>query len=109
MNILKMMPMSNKYFKDYYTNELTEFLDAHMEFKPNHPLTNYCMRYDDTHIAIRYPGATRGDIEIDENNVVIDVKLYNMTGGCSYGGKIYKDGTDLEILKFVGYKVEWGD
>lgn len=108
MNILKMMPISNKYFKDHYTNELTEFLDAHMEFESNRHL-NYCMRYDDRYIAIRYPAATRGHIEIDENNVVVDIKLYNMTGGNSFGGKIYEDGTDLEILKFVGYKIEWGD
>ena len=65
------------------------------------------MKFCDKHIIIRYPGATRGDIEIDENNIVVNVRLYNMVGGVACGGKIYADGADKEVLKFIGYKVEF--
>lgn len=110
MKVLKMVPVDNKYMDDHFTNELTDFLDEHMineVHKDYLGVGNYCMELDEKHIAIRYPGATRGGIEVDENNVVVNVRLYNMTGGVAYGGKIYKDGTDQEILKFIGYKVEW--
>lgn len=110
MNVLKMKPVDNKYMRDHYTNELTDFLDEHTMYEVHKEYLgfgNYCMEFDKNHIAIRYPGATRGDIEVDENNTIVNVRLYNMTGGRCCGGKIYKDGTDAEILKFVGYKVEW--
>lgn len=108
MEMLKMVPLSDKGLgAEEYTCELTDFLNEHTEWKGERRYGNYCMKFDEKHIAIRYPGATRGDIEVDENNVIVNVRLYNMTGGVAYGGKIYADGADKEVLKFVGYKVEW--
>jgi len=108
MNVLKMVPLGDRGLRsEEYTCELTDFLNEHMEWKGDRIFGNYCMKFDEKHIAIRYPGATRGDIEVDENNVVVKVRLYNMSGGVAFGGKIYKDGTDQEALKFIGYKVEW--
>ena len=108
MNVLKMIPLSDKGLgAEKYTCELTDFLNKRMEWKGKRRFGNYCMKFDDKHIVIRYPGATRGVIEIDENNIVVNVRLYNMVGGVAYGGKIYDDGADKEVLKFVGYKVEW--
>ncbi len=108
LKTLKMVPLGTRGLRsEEFVCELTDFLNEHMEWVGERRFGNYCMQFDDRHIAIRYPGATRGDIEVDENNVIVNIQLYNMTGGVAHGGKIYKDKTDDEILKFVGYKVEW--
>lgn len=113
MEVLRMIPIDNKYIEDHYLCELTEFLDDHMIGDMHRSFLrfgNYCMKdCNDGIIPIRYPGATRGHIRVDENNIVIEIKLYNMTGGVAYGGKIYKDGTDEKIQKFLGCKIEWNE
>ena len=62
-----------------YTNDLTREMDNYLKHKSKYAQT-YIMEVeqirDRYYSALRYPGATRGHIEVDDNNVIIDIKLY---------------------------------
>ena len=62
-----------------YTNDLTREMDKYLKYKSKYAQT-YIMEVekikDRYYSALRYPGATRGHIEVDDNNIIIDIKLY---------------------------------
>jgi hypothetical protein len=51
--------------------------------------------------GIRYPGATRGSIIVDENNIIIDIILSNIP----QLGSIYKDEVKECFKKYIGMKL----
>ena len=48
---------------------------------------------------IRYPGATRGSIAVDENMIIQKISLYNDTRD------IYEDSVDKIFEKYIGMKL----
>lgn len=91
-----------------HVNDLTKEMDNYLKHGTDRFYTylfeadNPTIRSDKLYIAIRYPGATRGHIEIDKNYIITDIKLYN--DACRLPN-IYSD----EILhcfeKYIGMKI----
>lgn len=88
-----------------YVCELTEEMDKHLKF--NNP-GNFCTYiYNDKidkYWLIRFPGATRGRITVDENEVIINIEIYNDENN------IYRPKTE-NILKekYIGMKIIFED
>ena len=55
-------------------------------------------------MIIRYPGATRGYIELDNNNIITDIVLYS--DACFDTLKQYDVKVIEAVKKFIGYKLE---
>lgn len=53
--------------------------------------------------AIRFPGATRGHLEVDDNMIIIDIKLYDDNYNTD---KIYKNNVRECFDKYIGMKLE---
>lgn len=68
------------------------------------PFKNYIYndRYQNKY-AIRYPGATRGHIEVDDNNIIVKIKIYHDE---YHTDNIYKSTVENAMKKFIGYKFE---
>lgn len=84
------------------TNVITLELDKHLIFESNLSLKNYIYneKFKDSY-AIRYPGATRGHIKVDENNIITEIKIYHDKYRTD---KIYKDTIDKALEKFIGFE-----
>jgi hypothetical protein len=94
---------------DDLINDMTREMDEHLldNYKE---YNNYCggtylwhTRSDKNHFAIRYPGATRGHIELDENDVIRDIKLYDTAH--EHPTRCYKLTVVPILLKYVGMKL----
>ena len=87
-------------------NDLTRELDKYLigEWLPFwHTYIYEPDRETSKHFGIRFPGATRGHIEVDENMIIKDIRLYNDT--CFETHHLYKKDV-LEILsKYIGMKL----
>lgn len=66
---------------DDYINDLTREMDKYIIFQPKYGSTTYIYGNDinKNRMAIRFPGATRGGIELDENRVITSIYLYGAT------------------------------
>lgn len=101
--------LKSKGYWDEYFCKITDRLDQLARLKINND--GYCWRhyilYDDYHkknniMAIRIPGGTVGGIELDDNNVIKEIKV-----NTNYVVDTYPDNVE-EIInnEFVGFKVE---
>lgn len=84
---------------DDYENDLTKEMDKHL-LKKHKDFKSYICKGN---MALRYPGATRGHIEIDDNMVIVDIVLYDTA--CDNIVKCYKSTIREVIKKFIGAKI----
>ena len=105
-----------KYNNEYY-GEVTEFIDKYLisEVDKNMMEQGYCLgtylwgleQYDDFKgTVIRFPGATRGHIKLDDDNVITDIKFYEDT--CFGEGildSLYDKKIENDIKIFLGKKL----
>ena len=98
------------------TIEMDKYIDYQMYpintylYEPYNEMKNNRKEDGSVVIAIRYPGATRGHIVIDKNNIIIDIVIYNdYKGGKDLGDKTCS-GYSIEVReavkRFIGYKIE---
>jgi len=94
---------------DRYVNDLTRTMDEHLldVYKSCIDYGGFTYMLCDNTIpnfyGIRLPGATRGDIEFDNNGVIIAINLYETAiDNCV---ACYKPSVREAIQKFIGYKI----
>jgi hypothetical protein len=85
-----------------YTNDLTREMDKYLE----HEIGSFRTYIYDHSLngktwAIRYPGATRGHIEINKDNTIVNIKLYK---DCKTH-EIYKPNVEECFRKYIGMKL----
>jgi hypothetical protein len=90
-----------------YINDLTKFMD-NMIAVNEHP--KFCSSYlcisGHNDISIRFPGATRGGIEVDSNNVITNIVLdEEYCFDKKQKDMRFKIELKEEIKKFIGYKI----
>lgn len=89
-----------------WVNDLTKEMDKYLIGKWPERFCTYINEPDretDKYFAIRFPGATRGHIEVDENMIIKDIKLYDVT---CFDTHILYDKKVLDILsKYIGMKL----
>lgn len=102
---------------DEYCGEITDFIDKyitgyHKNIHNNmkHVFRTYLYpanRYgNELLISFRYPGATRGHIELDKNNIIKDIKFYSDT--CFGEGnldQLYDRKIEEDIKQFIGQEL----
>lgn len=99
----RLITMSKRNSKYELVNDLTKFMDSMAEINI-HP--DFCTTYlyiNKADIFIRFPGATRGMIYTNDNNIITDIMLYEET--CFDKGLMgmrYKKELAEEIKKFIG-------
>ena len=84
-----------------YVCELTEDMDKYIKFE-NPTIFNTYIYNDkiDKYWLIRFPGATRGRITVDENEVITNIEIYRDENN------IYKEETENILReKYIGYKI----
>lgn len=86
------------------TNCITREIDKHLNFNDKHKIhTSYLyapkkyIENGETLLPFRSPGATRGHIEIDSDNIIKNIKFYDC------GWDIYKPSVKIIKDKFIGY------
>lgn len=77
-------------------------MDKYLKFE--NPMPSFCTYiYNgkiDKYWLIRFPGASRGRITVDENEVIVNIEIYNDENN------IYKPETeDILKQKYLGYKM----
>ena len=94
-------------YKDYQ-NAITKMLDMHLKtpYKVTlrqgyHYGTYILFEKNDNSAAIRFPGATRGHIDYDENQIITKIVLYDI----EEVDFIYKRSIQRELMKFIGMKL----
>ena len=92
-NLLTVIEKSN------YVNDFTKELDTVLKHKAESiEFYTYLYHYSDDTWVFRYPGATRGHIKIDDNNIITEIKIYKDTN-------IYKPEAEEICKKYIGYKL----
>ena len=88
----------NKGNSKYFTNELIEEIDKHLIFERINNLQTYILgdKPYNSYYAIRYPGATRGGIKVDENNVITHIVIEE---------GFYKESVQEGVKEFIGCKI----
>lgn len=83
-----------------YVCELTDDLDKYLDFKNPTIFNTYIYNNKiDNYWLIRFPGATRGRITVDKNEIITNIEIYK-----DYD--IYKIGTEQIIRqKYTGTKI----
>lgn len=83
----------------YLINDLTKEIDNYLKYKDEkYPSETYIHdKYKDMW-PIRYPGATRGHIKVSENDIILEIKLYEDSDG------IYKHEVRECFDKYIGMK-----
>lgn len=89
-------------FRDYYLNKLTVELDKHIVFESGCSFNNYIYDKIGDKWTIRYPGATRGYIRVDEEEIIQEIVLYDDKYRTD---KIYKKNVRDCFDKFIGMKI----
>lgn len=75
---------------DEWVNDLTHFMDSFLIRKSKYFETYICKnKTSRNHWVIRYPGATRGHILVDDDNIILDIVLYDTCDMC-YSKDIYE-------------------
>ena len=81
------------------TNDLTREMDSYLKYECEGFATYiYSHSLDGKNWLIRYPGATRGGIEVDENMIIKSIKLGEQ-------GSIYKPEVKDILEKYIGMKL----
>lgn len=105
-----------KYNNEYY-GEITKFIDRYLISEADKRMMEqgYCLgtylwgleQYDDFKgTAFRFPGATRGHIELDDNNVITAIKFYGDTCfGEARLNPLYDRKIENDIKVFLGKKL----
>lgn len=84
----------------HLVNDLTKELDTYLDFSQKYDLNNYIYEHPfNNSWPIRYPGATRGGIRVDENNIITDIVLYKDSDD------IYKENVRDILEKYIGMKL----
>jgi hypothetical protein len=99
--------LDEQYSDEEFKNEITELMDLYLVCEWRKTLRNgYCdgtyMLFDKVDkgvVVIRFPGATRGHIEIDEESIIKKIVLYPETR------EIYKKALLKELDKYIGYRL----
>lgn len=85
----------------YLTNDLTREMDTFLLsniIKEDNSFRTYLYSYNSNMFLIRYPGSTRGNLEIDDNMIIKKITLYD-------DNDIYKS-TVIECFdKYIGMKL----
>lgn len=84
-----------------YTNDLTREMDSFLKSNNKH-FENYIYDKFQNKWIIRYPGATRGYIEVDENDIIVDIVLYHDSMETD---KIYLPEIRECFSKYIGMKL----
>ena len=95
----------SEFLDDDYVNDLTKEMDEYLigSWKQNRSINTYIYRQlGNRYQAIRYPGATRGHIEIDKNDIIIDIKLYSDE---LHTDSIYEKNVSECFSKYIGRKL----
>ena len=93
--------------KPYYC-KFTEELDrcAGFDTRKYQYYKHYLLDYRNVNgfynLPIRVPGRTVGGIWVDENNVIVNIKIDR-----SYAVKTYSNALDAIIEKYIGKKIEF--
>lgn len=97
-----------------FIGDITEFIDEYLEdsMKEYSWLKTYILQpetygSDKLLCAIRLPGATRGHIEVDKNNIIKEIKFYE--DSCFGEGKnslsCYKKEVIKAVEKYIGQEL----
>lgn len=89
----------HKDFKSY--NAITFELDDQLLANDNMLLNYVYNERRNNRYLIRYPGATRGYIQVDDDNVIINIKIYHDEYKTD---SIYKSTVENSMKKFIGCK-----
>lgn len=89
-----------------YECEMTKAFDKHL-IKPHRNWSTYMCPFDRGRMVLRYPGATRGCIWYDENNVITDIKFYKegYDNEDTLGGEEYHASVQEEANKYIGCRL----
>lgn len=84
----------------FLVNDITKMLDKHLK-KEIEGFYNYIYneRFEGGIYLIRYPGATRGKVKVDENMVIEDIIIYSNTDEC------YEKDVRNYLNEFIGMKM----
>ena len=90
--------------RDKLFNRITLTLDDNLKYKNNMPMPlNYIYNTPlNNRYIIRYIGASRGCIDIDDNNVITDVRIYHDKYRTD---RIYNENVDELLKRFIGYEL----
>lgn len=87
-----------------YVNNITKYLDTLLlpGYKKAHEqigVSTYVEKYSEDKYIIRFPGATRGHILVDDDNIIKYIEIYDHI-------QCYEKDTNKKIQDFVGTKLE---
>lgn len=105
-----------KHEYDEFQCEITDFCEDYLVFERKHDARSFMATYLCAKerfagrwlFSIRRPGATRGHIEVDDNDVIVDIVIYDDSGiahdkpnnvGC------YREELKEAIKKYIGCKI----
>ena len=104
-----------KYEDKHYIGEITEFIDKYIVEKYKDDYTNWSSR---TYLwgleenesfkgtAFRWPGATRGYIVLDKDNIITDIVFYPDTSfGTERLIQLYDRKVEEDVKVFIGKKL----
>jgi hypothetical protein len=101
METLNLITKKDEYIE--YTNDLTREMDTYLKNKNAYMKTYvYDHSLSGKTWSIRYPGATRGHIEIDENNIITNIVLYKDNMNTH---KIYNENIEECFKKYINMKL----
>ena len=98
------MDLLTKLDSDDYINDLTKEMDKHL--LPGWPdyLNTYLWKpFEKDGTAIRFPGATRGHVEFDDDLVITDIVLYDTASENCIA--CYKPSIHEAVKQFIGSKI----
>lgn len=85
----------------YLSNDLTKEMDTYLVYQNSeHPMKTYIYDKFKDKWTLRFPGATRGYIKVDENEIITEIVLYDDTVG------IYKPEVRECFDKYIGMQIE---
>lgn len=109
----KVLHLSKRSSKEYYcelTNEMNQYLKhADKVLEGRKFFGTYLFDYGDRKefddqegyiYSIRVPGATRGGVFLDTNNIIVEIRLDKEQCSC------FKETVYDAVQKYVGYKIE---
>ena len=107
MNVIKLHNKNNLLKDQWYgliTDTINEYLYENIKSIVDKGYCNgtYIVKYDTNLLSIRFPGATRGYIKLD-NDIITEIKFYSDT--CSGIIGVYVDKVKDSCNKYIGCKI----
>lgn len=88
---------------DRYTGSITKEMDKFLKYKSIHSYKTYIAKYDigkkENIYVFRVPGATRGDIITDKDNVIKEINFYKNAFD------VYQENITNYCGRFIGCKL----